>query len=266
MDTTEVRTLLGRAVEEAGQPSFSTDAVYAKASRIRWRRRAVVSGAALAVVAAGAVVVPGMAGGRESGGTSVAAPVELTGGSGQAKKLAKLLPPAVGEIEQVSWAVLVKQADAKHAEEPHVGPLDGQYAVRRDGGVGYLHIRIMTGEYIDAKTGGKGMPDDLCQPDSGHSDCVREQLPDGRVLTIWQEGATAGPGLVSPSMSPIGASQTWGPELVGRLTLPDGQVLAARDSTGFEGKNELGPLLKTPPLSREQLRELMLRPELLPRK
>ncbi|MGW3244411.1 hypothetical protein [Streptomyces sp. NPDC001070] len=265
MNTAEARALLVRAAEEAGQPAVTTDAVYAQASRIRWRRRAALSGAALAVVAAGAVVVPGMAG-QESGKTSVTAPTELTGGSGQARKLGKLLPPGVGKIEQVSWAVMVKEADIRHAEERHVGPLDGEYAVRRDGGVGYLRIGVMTPEYIDAKTGGKGMPDDLCQPDNGRMDCVREQLPDGRVLTVWREGPTAGPDRVSPSMSPVGAYPTWGPELVGRLTLPDGRVLAVRDTTGFRGKHELGPLLKTPPLGREQLRELMLRPELLPKK
>ncbi|QOV41722.1 hypothetical protein [Streptomyces chromofuscus] len=275
MNETEVRTLLGRAADEAGRPAVTTDAVYTKASHIRWRRRAVVSGAALAVVAAGLAIVPGTVG-QESGEASVAAPTELTGGSGQAKKLAKLLPPEVGKIEQVSWAVLLKQADAKHAEGRHVGPLDGEYAVRRDGGVGYLHIRIMTHEYIDAKTGGKGMPSDLCGPDGGRIDCVREQLPDGRVLTIWREDATARPGRVSPSTSPGGVSPTvspvatgyptWGPELVGRLTLPDGRILAVRDSSGFQGKNKLGPLLKTTPLGREQLRDLMLRPELLPKR
>ncbi|WP_351234268.1 hypothetical protein [Streptomyces sp. NPDC002133] len=260
MNGTEVRALLGRAADEAGRPTFTTDAVYTKASHIRWRRRAAMSGAALAVVAAGVVAIPGMAG-QEPGRTSVAAPAELTGGNEQAQKLEKLLPAGVGEIEQVSWAVMIKGADTRHAEEP----LDVQYAVRREGGVGYLHIKIMTREYIDATTGGKAMTQDLCRPENGHNDCVREQLPDGRVLTIWREGATAGPSRVSPSMSPLTGNRTWGPELVGRLTLPDGQVLAVRDSTGFQGENELGPLLKTPPLDREQLRELMLKPELVPK-
>jgi hypothetical protein len=269
MNTEQVQALLGRAAEDAGRCAVTADGVYARASHIRWRRRAAVSGAALAVVAAGALALPGMAG-QESGRTSVAAPTELAGGSGQgngqAKKLVKLLPAGVGAVEQVSWAVMLKDADVKQAQERQVGPLDGEYAVRRDGGVGYLRIGVMSRQYIAAKTGGKGMPDDLCGPDSGHMGCVREPLPGGRVLTVWRENATAGPDRVSPTTSPAGGYPTWGAELVGRLTLPDGRVLAVRDSTGFQGKSELGPLLKTPPLGRAQLRELMLRPELLPKK
>lgn len=38
------------------------------------------------------------------------------------------------------------------------------------------------------------------------------------------------------------------------------------DSTGFEAATAQGPLLRTPPLTRAQLRTLTLSPELLPEK
>ncbi|MFG2625616.1 hypothetical protein [Streptomyces sp. NPDC048473] len=41
---------------------------------------------------------------------------------------------------------------------------------------------------------------------------------------------------------------------------------AVRDSTGIKSEQAQGPLLKTPPLTRAQLRTLMLSPELLPKK
>lgn len=36
-----------------------------------------------------------------------------------------------------------------------------------------------------------------------------------------------------------------------------------RDSAGFQGKGRLGPLLKTPPLTRAQLTKLIQNPALL---
>lgn len=63
-----------------------------------------------------------------------------------------------------------------------------------------------------------------------------------------------------------GGTPQWGPELVARLSLKDGGQLVMRDSTGFEADTAQGPLLRTPPLTRAQLRTLMLRPELLVRK
>lgn len=63
-----------------------------------------------------------------------------------------------------------------------------------------------------------------------------------------------------------GVTPEWGPELVGRLMLEDGSMLGIRDSTGFEVDTAQGPLLKTPPLTRAQLRTLILSPELLRKK
>ncbi|SFX27747.1 hypothetical protein [Streptomyces atratus] len=249
----EVHELLGRAAGEAGQPATTTRAVYAGAARVRLRRRVTVSVAAAAVVAAGAVAVPNLAPKGDTQETTVAAPVELVGNGGRAKELAKVLPKDVGDIDQVSLSV-IRDGETSEQEMPHLeGPLDGHFSVRKDGGVGYLVIG-----YLD--TGDPGAADpagDPCKPAQGQpglADCVNEELPDGRVLTTW-----------SDPMNHEVAPQ-WGKELVGRLTLKDGGVLAVRDSTGFKGERAQGPLMKTPPLTRAQLRELLLSPELLPKK
>ncbi|MER7724104.1 hypothetical protein [Streptomyces sp. NPDC096323] len=250
----DVRELLGRAAEDAGQPVISTEVVYAKAARLRSRRRAAVSAAAVCAVAAGAFVVPGLSA-QTPQKTSVAAPTELVGNSGRAQQLVKLLPADVGTVEQVSLAVIIKHATAEQAEEHPVGPLDGHYAVRRDGGVGYLTVSVMDAKTLDKKLGGGSADTNLCKPatrEPQRTDCVREELPDGRVLTIWSDAMDYGDG-----------TPQWGPELTARLTLKDGGQLAVRDSTGFEADTAQGPLLKTPPLTRAQLRDLMLRSELL---
>ncbi|MEE1750888.1 MULTISPECIES: hypothetical protein [unclassified Streptomyces] len=246
----DVHELLGRAADEAGQPATSTRAVYAGAARVRLRRRVGVSVAAVAVVAAGAVAVPSLAPKGDTQETAVAAPVELVGNGGRAKELAKVLPEDVGEIDQVSLSV-IRDGDTSEKEMPHLeGPLDGHFSVRKDGGVGYLVIG-----YMD--TGNPGAADDPCKPVQGQpglADCVNEEFPDGRVLTTWSDPMDYG---VTPQ---------WGKELTGRVTFKDGGVLAVRDSTGFKGERAQGPLLKTPPLTRAQLRALLLSPELLPKK
>lgn len=253
----EVRELLGRAAKDAGQPVISTEAVYARAARVRWRRRAGGSAAAVCAVAAGAFVVPGLSSGPAPQDSSAAAPIELVGNSGRAKALTRLLPKGVGSVEQVSMAVIIKHASSEQAEEHPVGPLDGQYSVRRDGGVGYLTVDVKTPKMLDAKLGGAPRDENLCKDKAGEpapDDCVQEKLPDGRVLTIWSDAMN------------YGGTPKWGPELVARLTLKDGGILAVRDSTGFEATTSQGPLLTTPPLTPAQLRTLMLSPELLPKK
>ncbi|MFE7260891.1 hypothetical protein ACFU9B_02285 [Streptomyces sp. NPDC057592] len=247
----DVHELLGRAADDAGAPATTTRTVYAGAARVRLRRRVAVSVAAAAVVAGGAVVVPNLAAkGGDTQETAVAAPVELAGNSGRAKDLAKVLPKGVGDIDQVSLSVVIK-GDTSEREMPHLeGPLDGHFSVRRDGGVGYLVIGYM-------KTGSSSAGENPCEAAPGvpaMPDCVNEKLPDGRVLTTW-----------SDPMNYDGVPQ-WGRELAGRLTFKDGGVLSVRDSTGFKGERAQGPLLKTPPLTRAQLRELLLSPQLLPKK
>ncbi|MFF2013702.1 hypothetical protein ACFVWY_32210 [Streptomyces sp. NPDC058195] len=252
----DVHTLLGRAADDAGEPVTSARAVYAGAARVRLRRRVGVSAAAVAAVAAGAVVVPGLAPAGDRGGragapeATVAAPVELAGNGGRAKELAKVLPGGVGTVDQVSLSVILK-GDTSQQEMEHLqGPLDGHFSVRRDGGVGYLVIG-----YMD--TGSPVAGSDPCEPAQGvpgMPDCVNEKRPDGSVLTVW-----------SDPMTRTGAPR-WGRELTGRLVTKDGAVLAVRDSTGFRGERAQGPLLKNPPLTRDQLRSLLLNPALLPRK
>ncbi|MEU3663821.1 hypothetical protein AB0E77_29375 [Streptomyces sp. NPDC032940] len=255
----EVRELLARALEEGGTggPSVGTDAVFAAAHRVRRRRRAVLGGVALALVTAGVLTMPGVL----SGGTdrvpaaASSSEAELTGGTGRQQRLAALLPAGAGKAEEVSLAVMTKHADVEAAtRDESEGPLDGDYAVRRAGGVGLLSIALMNRTYTDARTGGAGAAGDLCEPaaEEDRADCVREELPGGRVLTIWRR----------PAQRDAGAP-SWGEELAARLVLPDGRALFVRDSTGFRGQGALGPLLTSPPLTREQLRALALRPELL---
>ncbi|MFJ9820525.1 hypothetical protein ACIRU3_35695, partial [Streptomyces sp. NPDC101151] len=55
-----------------------------------------------------------------------------------------------------------------------------------------------------------------------------------------------------------------GEVLEARLLSKDGSILAVRDWTGSSGKGSQGPVLKTFPLTRAQLRELALKPQLRP--
>lgn len=261
----DVRELLDRAAEGAGKPAFSTASVYARAARVRRRRRAVVSAAALTVVAAGAFALPRTGGDADPAHTTVASP----GPSGsptasapaptRAERLAALLPGGVGEIEEVSLAVLIKNATPEQARAKYLGPLDGHYAFRRDGGVGYLVLTLASREAVERKTGRPADPaEDLCVrvgQEPARTDCVREVLPDGRTLTTWHD-----------SMDYEGDDNVgWGPELVGRLTQQDGSQFLVRSSTGFEGSGTQGPLLPEPPLSRQQLKGLLTGPEVLPK-
>ncbi|MEU5821257.1 hypothetical protein [Streptomyces sp. NPDC047803] len=255
----DVRELLEKAAEDAGQPVVSTEAVYAKAARVRWRRRTAVSAAAVCAVAAGAFVVPQLSSSPAAPKTSsVGSLAEAPGGTPRDVLLIELLPTDVERLDEVSFAEIIKHVSPPPPEPSRTGPLDGQYSVRRDGGVGYLTVDVRDAKAVREKLGGGAAVKDLCKPGNGEparTDCVREELSGGRVLTIWSDDMDYGAG-----------TPQWGPELVARLTLADGSMLAVRDSTGFESDDAPGPLLKTPPLTRAELRELMLRPELLPRK
>lgn len=115
----------------------------------------------------GAFVVPGLSSGPATQDSSVAAPTELVGNSGRARDLGRLLPKGVGAVEQVSLAVIIKHATPEQAEEHPVGPLDGQYSVRRGGGVGYLTVDTRTAKKLDAKLGGAPRDTDLCKDRPG---------------------------------------------------------------------------------------------------
>ncbi|WAZ24075.1 hypothetical protein STRCI_005463 [Streptomyces cinnabarinus] len=70
--------------------------------------------------------------------------------------------------------------------------------------------------------------------------CETERLPDGSQLSVW------------------------GPSVEASLRLEGGSLLRLRDITGYLGTGSPGPLLKKYPITREQLRELALKPELRP--
>ncbi|GGN78126.1 hypothetical protein GCM10011579_061010 [Streptomyces albiflavescens] len=256
VESEHVRELLGRAVHDVRAPgSRGSEAVFAQASRVRWRRRAAATGAVAAAVAAGLVAVgPGLLN-SGGGGSSVAS--EPTAGefTTQAAKFAKLLPAGTGKISEVSLLRLVKQVP-KAPLPKRVGPYDGDYAVSRDGGTGYLSVRVLTSQQVAVKTGRKGI-EDPCKdaPKDGRVNCTTEKLPNGSLLGIWQEGVPE-PGSYS--------YPKWGKTYVASLKLTDGGILQVRDTTGFQGKGQLGPLLKTPPLTRAQLHKLILNPVLLP--
>lgn len=264
----EVHELLDRAADEAGAPGFSTDAVYARAARIRRRRRAVVSAAVLTVAAAGAFTVARAGGPADTAHSSVATTPLPTGSpttsaapgpaGTKAERLDALLPPDVGEIEQVLILSLTKQLPPEQATPDYLGPLDGEYAFRKNGGVGYLVLSYEDRKAVTEKIGRPADPDeDLCTevpPSTFRTHCTREVLPDGRVLTVWND----------PMQFRGGDDVRWGPELTGRLVQKDGSQLLVRSSTGFESTGTQGPLLDAPPVSREQLRELLTGPEVLP--
>ncbi|MGW2279715.1 hypothetical protein [Streptomyces sp. NPDC001770] len=256
----DVKNLLERAAADAGRPVLSTEAVYAGAARVRFRRRAAVSCAALAVVAAGAVVVPQLNQDSATPLERVSVAASATSGADKARRVAALLPTGVGRLEEVSFVVLIKHVKPSEDTRHFIGPLDGDYAVHKDGGVGYLSFEIRSAKESAAKSG-DGAPlaaQDLCEvngKEPGRADCVREVLPDGRVLTTWSDAMDYGAG-----------TPQWGPEIDGQLVLEDGSALMLRSSTGFEAKGAQGPLLKTPPLTAAEVRDLLKRPELLPGK
>ncbi|MEV7304971.1 hypothetical protein AB0N67_01845 [Streptomyces microflavus] len=146
----------------------------------------------------------------------------------------------------------------EQATPDYLGPLDGEYAFRKNGGVGYLVLSYEDRKAVTEKTGRPADPDgDLCTevpPSAFRTHCTREVLPDGRVLTVWND----------PMQFRGGDDVRWGPELTGRLVQRDGSQLLVRSSTGFESTGTQGPLLDAPPVSREQLRELLTGPEVLP--
>lgn len=243
-----VRELLWKAAGTVPVPkSRGSEAVFAQAARLRWRRRAAVTGVVAAAVAGGVVFGSGVL--PRGRGQDVAASPTAGGFGTGAAGLQKLLPDGVGKIREVSLGQLIK-GTKKPPSEKKVGPYDGEYAVTKGGGRGYLTVRVIAtakGKYID--------PDPCAYPHESprKENCTNEKLSGGAMLTVWQWPAQKA---VQPAYS--------GPELDARLRLKDGTLLTIRDWTGFLGQGSQGPLLKTFPLTRAQLRELALKPQLLP--
>ncbi|MFI6489961.1 hypothetical protein [Streptomyces sp. NPDC050564] len=254
VEAEHVRELLGRAVDQVPAPrSRGSEAVFAQAARVRWRRRAAATGVAAAAVATGLVFGPGVL--DDGRGASVAGAPTAGEFTTKAGRFQKLLPAGTGKISEVSLMRLIKQVPKAPLPKP-VGPYDGDYAVSRDGGVGYITVRVATTKQIQAKTGGKGI-EDPCKdaPKGGRVGCTSQKLSHGSLLGIWQTGEPEPGSFSYPTM---------GPEFAAVLKLKDGRALFVRDFGGFQGKGQLGPLLKAPPLTRDQLHKLILNPELLP--
>lgn len=247
-----VRELLGRVVDDVQVPgSRGGESVFAQASRARWRRRTAATGAVAAAVAAGLVFGPGVLDtGHRAGVASAPTAGEYTTRAG---RLAKLLPAGTGKISEVSLLRLIKGLPKAPLPKP-VGPYDGDYAVVRPDGVGYLTVSVSSRSEIAAKTGGAGLGDP-CEDaaKAGLIGCTTQKLSDGTVLSVWRTG----PG--EPGSQP-----TWGQEFAGVLSLRDGRALRVRDSAGYQGRGQLGRVLKTTPLTRSQFTKLILNPALRP--
>ncbi|MFE6284579.1 hypothetical protein [Streptomyces sp. NPDC057877] len=251
-ETEEVRGLLARAVDGVPVPTgLGTDGVFERAARLRWRRRAAVTGTVAAVAAVGLVLGTGALSGGGQGGVAASPTggVRSTGADG----FTELLPKGIGDVKEVSLLRLVKREP--QAEPPKdVGPYDGDYAVERDGGVGYLTVGVVSARQAELKRAAS----DPCARSSEHpyrKNCTTERLPDGTRLSLWED---------SGNLDDPGTHPNWGPSLEASLRMPDGSALRLRDITGYLGTGSPGPLLADYPLSRPQLRELALRPELRP--
>ncbi|WP_405863319.1 hypothetical protein OG407_34110 [Streptomyces sp. NBC_01515] len=251
----EVRDLLGRALEGVPAPTgCGTGEVLARARRVRMRRRAAVTGVVASVAAVGVAFGSGV----WTGGAEKA--VEQAQHPSKAGEFKKLLPSDVGRIREVdpvrmsglrSDGILGAEAKQRALRE---GGYDGTYAVYKDGGVGYLSVLRRSGPKEDVWNHPCGPT-----PGSGVTGrCSYERLPNGDVLEFRQDWIN-GPFIDNKL-------QTWGSHLVARLHLKGGGTLEIGDMSGFKGPYGLGPMLESPPLSKSQLRELALKPQLLEKK
>ncbi|MEU2285505.1 hypothetical protein ABZ614_26835 [Streptomyces sp. NPDC013178] len=232
----DVRVLLGRAVDGVPAPtSPGADTVFARAARVRWRRRGLVTAA---VVAVGAV---GFGAGFLPDGKAVDTAAERS----RAASFAELLPSGVGTVREVSLkerrtVLTFGPLPAKPTDR--LGPYDGDYTVSRDGGVGILRVRV-----VDHRPMG-GMPMDPCREVHAGTICESETLPNGNVLHI--QGFTG--------------KSSWGRDIVATVYSRKGPVLYIEDNDGITGEGSPGPVLDSLPLTKKQLRELASNPELLP--
>ncbi|WP_405822058.1 hypothetical protein OG241_38040 [Streptomyces sp. NBC_01390] len=274
-DTDEVETwlegreLLGRAVGGMPvSPGGSTEAVFARAARVRRRRWGAVTVVAAAGVAAGVVAGPGWLTYDEAG-PNVGTARPVGGATQDAARFAKLLPGGVGEIREVDlppgdlfWRPQFVQAGPS-------GPYRGDYAVNRDGGVGYLRV---DGVFSGVRSAGWKNP---CtwRPDAAKSwstresvvlysaerSCTFERLPNGNVLEFRESW--------DPVNFVVGTDglQKWGRFLSATLYLKSGGYLQVDSARGFTGSESLGKPLGSVPLDKDQLLELALAPELLPK-
>ncbi|MFE2536454.1 hypothetical protein [Streptomyces sp. NPDC059371] len=252
-ETEYVRDLLGRAVDEIRVPmSRGSETVFAKASRLRWRRRATASGAVVAATAAGLLLGPGMPG--TGHGAGAASSPTAGGHATKADRFAKLLPPGTGRISEISLARVMRQSQSIALPKP-LGRYGGDYAVTRPEGVGYISVHIATRSETDTTPGDEG-PENPCTDAAtdGRIDCTTQKLSDGALLGVWETPAA------DSDMAP---EPSGGREYDAVLRLKDGRSLTVRAGAGLQGKGRLGPLLTAPPLTRAQLAKLIQNPALL---
>ncbi|MCM2387786.1 hypothetical protein [Streptomyces albipurpureus] len=223
----DIKELLTKAVEDAGQSAVTTEAVYAGVAKARRRRGISVSAAVAVVVVAGLVAtvvgVPGDGGGEDD--SYIAAPSRFgKEGEAQAERLRKLLPGKIERVERVVNAPMRVNPGAeilpKAPSIRSVGPLDGQFLVTEkvEGKTTFrgLSITVMDRAAVAKDTKGKGLPKNFCTAYTKRAlpECVREQLSNGQMLTTWK-----GSGAIEMGRTP------WTYNWHGRLTLPDGGLL-----------------------------------------
>ncbi|MEU0057875.1 hypothetical protein [Streptomyces sp. NPDC006334] len=239
-----VRELLGRAVADVRPPAGRDgESVFTTAARIRRRRRAAATGAVAGVIAVSAALGPGVLRADDDRTPVAASPTVRAA-------FQDLLPKGVGKITKISLEKILTGSESAPSET--IGPYDGEYAVARGGGVGILTVRVV--DVATQRGYKKGSVDTTpCKVPGQESSYPRQQCTDEAVaggrLSMWQYLST---------------NRSDGSSLTAQLLLKDGTVLTVNAWEGFSGRKALGPLLKGFPLNREQLRELVLRKELLP--
>ncbi|KIQ62529.1 hypothetical protein TR51_26320 [Kitasatospora griseola] len=223
----QIRQLLEHALAEP--PAVADDRpLFARAARIRRRRRTGLGLAAAGLLAVGAIV-PGW--GPPDRPSAAERPERQ-----QAQRLQALLPAGLGTVERAA-PVLGPGAD-------HAGPLDGVYWLRRDGRLGVIRI----------ETGLASSPSLSCTP----------ELPAVAARSCTLQAALRRDELtVDQRPDPEGRVElAWGRSVDAVLLLPGGRALFVDAISGYRGARAPGPAMDAPPLTAEQLRDLVRRPEL----
>ncbi|MDX3804182.1 hypothetical protein [Streptomyces sp. AK04-3B] len=140
-----------------------------------------------------------------------------------------------------------------------IGPYDGDYAVTREGGVGYITVRLRNHAQFS------GLSSCPKRPDLERmADCTSEKVPGVGTLSIWRVPTNKG---VPPSANSSRESAIRSPSysrLETRVVREDGTTLRIVVYAGIRVAGKQKPPLKTFPLTRNQLRQLALNPALLP--
>lgn len=227
----------------------------------------------MTVVAAAGVTVGVVAGPGwltyEEAGPHVGTAQPVGEATEDAARFAKLLPAGVGEIREVDLPPGDFFWKPEYVQVGPIGPYWGDYAVSKDGGVGYLRV---DGVFGTSRSEGWKKP---CtwRPDAAKAwsynehivayslerNCTFERLPNGDVLEFRESLNHV------KIVAEADKSQTWDKYLSATLCLKRGGYLQIDDTTGFTGEDSRGSLLDALPLTKSQLRELVLNSKLLPK-